>query len=146
MHCYNSGRIGILGKFGSICHLFHYYYYFFFFFFCLSNILSSVQFHVPLPEWPTGNEEYKNSGAGRRLELVHESARPPPPPPPPHFRAERGFKGLLGGGTFGLHNGLEGQSIVHTQWVPPPPPPNSIVNMNVPRRPLKGLDGGARAS
>ena len=28
----------------------------------------------------------------------------------------------MGGGTFGLHNGLGGQSIVHTQCVPPPPP------------------------
>ena len=35
----------------------------------------------------------------------------------------------MGGGTFGLPNGLGGQSIVHTQWVPPP---NSIVNLNVP--------------
>ena len=25
----------------------------------------------------------------------------------------------MGGGTFGLDNGLGGQSIVHTQWVPP---------------------------
>ena len=28
----------------------------------------------------------------------------------------------MGGGTFGLHNGLGGQNIAHTQWVPPPPP------------------------
>ena len=33
--------------------------------------------------------------------------------------------------TYGLHNGLGWQSIVHTQWVPPPPP-HSIVNLNVP--------------
>ena len=40
---------------------------------------------------------------------------------------------FMGGGTFGLHNGLGEQSIVHTQWVAPRPlPPNSIVNLNVP--------------
>ena len=44
----------------------------------------------------------------------------------------------MGGGTLGLHNGLGGQSIIHTQWVPPPPP-NSMVYLNVPPPMVKSI-------
>ena len=41
------------------------------------------------------------------------------------------YEQSMGGGTFGLHNGLGGQSIVHTQWVPPPPQHHCQHHLNV---------------